>query len=98
MKTKTLILSAIICGASILGINFSAAHAATSSQIEKINPNIEIEQKSRYGNSPSGGILIIQTIEKNKHKDKNKHNYRHENYQRHDRHHTPPPPHHRPHR
>lgn len=43
MKVKTL---AIICGASILGLNFSTVYAANL-QTEKNNQNIKIEQLSQ---------------------------------------------------
>jgi len=44
MKAKNLVISAIICGASILGLNISTADAANNLQTTKINYDINIEQ------------------------------------------------------
>lgn len=107
MKVKTLALSAIICGASMLGLNFSTAYAAINLQNEKIEQNIEIEQlsqKVRDRNEAIGAVLGIAAIaaianHNDKHSDDYRHhNYRrHENYHHHGRHHMPPPPRHHHH-
>jgi hypothetical protein len=99
MKVKTLALSAIICGASMLGLNFSTAYAAINLQNEKIEQNIEIEQlsqKVRDRNETIGAVLGIAAIAAiANHNDKHRDDYRHHNdYYRnnhHGRHHMPPP-------
>ena len=101
MKAKTLALSAIICGASILGINFSTVYAASKDlQTTKIEQNIETEQLSqtvRDRNKVIGAVLGVAAISAVASKDK--HNSHHENYRRNDRHnpprHNPAPHHHR---
>lgn len=103
MKAKTLVMSAIICGASILGWNFSTAYAASNLDNFKINQDIKIEQLSqevRDRNEAIGAVLGIAAIaaianHHDKHKDDNR--YR-EDYHRHGRHHNPPPSRHHRHR
>ena len=96
MKAKTLVLSAIICGASILGLNFSTVYAATNFQTAQINQNIEIEQLSQKDrNGLTGAGKAIAAIEAAKNKDKHKNDKRHEDYHHRGHHHNPPPvPHH----
>ena len=96
MKVKTLALSAIICGASMLGLNFSTAYAAINLQNANLEQNIEIEQlsqKVRDRNEAIGAVLGIAAIAAiANHNDKHRDYHRHENYHHHGRHHMPPPP------
>lgn len=91
MKAKTLVMSAIICGASICGFNFSTAQAATSIEITNINQNIETEplnQKniSRVPPTNSGSKI---SVNHNKHK-----NNSYENHHNHKKNHHNTPSHH----
>lgn len=99
MKAKTLALSAIICGASILGINFSTAYAATKINTATIEQNIqtqELSQKVRDRNRAIGAVVGVAAVaNKNKHHDHYREPYRPND--RHGRHYPPPPPP-RPHR
>ena len=96
MKAKALVLSAIICGASMLGLNFSTVYAATNFQTAQIHQNIVIEQlsqKDRDRNGLTGAGKAIAAIEAAKNKNKHKNDNPHEDYHSHRRpHHNPPPP------
>ena len=78
---KTLALSAIICGASILGLNFSTADAATL-QSEKINQIADIEQLITYRDSDSnrytGGERARRAIEEAARRDRYDNRYERE--------------------
>ena len=79
MKAKTLALSAIICGASILGLNFSTADAATL-QSEKINQIADIEQLITYrdSNRYTGGERARRAIEEAARRDRYDNRYERE--------------------
>ena len=85
---KTLALSAIICGASILGLNFSTADAATL-QSEKINQIADIEQLITYKDSESnrytGGERARRAIEEAARRDRYNNRYERERQERYER-------------
>jgi len=101
MKAKTLAMTAIICGASFLGINFTAAYAASLDTVTNIESSMQTEQlskKVRDRNRAIGIVLGIAAIaaiaNNNKHRDDNyeRGSQRGRSGGRHDRNTPPPPP------
>ena len=97
MKTKTLVLTAIICAASIFGMNFSTAHAATNLQVGSNLHTQQLSQQAQDRKKIVGTFLGIAAVNAANQQNKNKNDYRHESHHRH----MPPPPpprHHHHHR
>lgn len=93
MKTKNLLMTAIICGASIFGFNFSTAQAATNFEITNIDQNIKIEQLSHHKKDPaSSHSMRLRKIIDEMERDNNKNHRHHEDYHDRGHHHYPPPP------
>lgn len=87
MKAKTLALTAIICGASILGLNLTPVYAATVESVPKIE---EQSQSVRDRNRVIGAVLGVAAVAAVA--SKNKHDSRRDNYRQPQRHTPPPPP------
>ena len=66
MKAKNLALTAIICGASILGMNLNAAYAASFDTVKKIKNNIQTEQLNQEVRDRKRAIVAISEHHKNK--------------------------------
>jgi len=101
MKAKTLAMTAIICGASFLGINFTSVYAASLDTVTNIESSMQTEQlskKVRDRNRAIGIVLGIAAIaaiaNNNKHRDDNydRCSQRGRNSGRSDRNTPPPPP------
>ncbi len=96
MKAKTLALTAIICGASFLGMNLTAAYAASFDTATKIENNIQTEQlsqKVRDRNRAIGAVLGIAAIVAITNNDKHKSgSHSDSNRSGNNRREAPPPP------
>ena len=101
MKAKTLAMTAIICGASFLGINLTPVYAASLDTITNIESSVQTEQlskKVRDRNRAIGAILGIAAIaaiaNNNRHSDDyyDRGSQRGRNSGRSDRNTPPPPP------
>ncbi len=95
MKAKTLALTAIICGASIFGINLAPAYAAAQnmqiSQIEDTQTE-QLSKKVRDRNRAIGAVLGIAAIVAISEHNKNKDRDNHHEYNRNGNQRTPAPP------
>lgn len=99
MKAKTLVLTAIICAASFLGMNFTAVYAASLDTVTNIESNVQTEQlskKVRDRNRAIGAILGIAAIaaiaNNNRHSDDHYDRGSQRGKGRHHDRNTPPPP------
>lgn len=101
MKAKTLAMTAIICGASFLGINLTPVYAASLDTVANIESSVQTEQlskKVRDRNRAIGAILGIAAIaaiaNNNRHSDDHydRGSQRGRNSGRSDRNTPPPPP------
>ena len=101
MKAKTLAMTAIICGASFLGINLTPVYAASLDTVTNIESSMQTEQlskKVRDRNRAIGIVLGIAAIAAISNNDR----HRNDNYDRgsqrgrsggrSDRNTPPPPP------
>ena len=102
MKAKTLAMTAIICGASFLGINLTPVYAASLDTVTNIESSVQTEQLSkrvRDRNRAIGAILGIAAIAAISNNDRHRDDHydrggsqRGRSSGRHDRNTPPPPP------